>query len=149
MDIKKYQGRDHQIYDDALDIRYQVFVEEQKVDSSIEIDEWEDQAIHYVLYEKNQAVSTARLIAEENQSYHLTRVATLKEYRGQGYGKALIEAIETDLKNKNAQKIWLSAQDTAIPFYEKLAYVCRGKGYLEANIPHHQMEKSLAGSISF
>ena len=37
----------------------------------------------------------------------------------------------------------LEAQDYAIPFYEKLGFTVVGEGFLDANIPHHAMEKTV------
>jgi predicted GNAT family N-acyltransferase len=35
----------------------------------------------------------------------------------------------------------IEAQDYTIPFYEKMGFAVVGDGFLEANIPHHAMEK--------
>ena len=35
----------------------------------------------------------------------------------------------------------IEAQDYTIPFYEKMGFTVVGDGFLEANIPHHAMEK--------
>ena len=48
-------------YLDALDIRKEVFVEEQQVPVSIEIDDLEDKTLHLVGYEESVPVATARI----------------------------------------------------------------------------------------
>lgn len=141
MEIKQAQGQHNPVYEDALKIRQQVFIDEQGVDPQIEIDQWEDQAIHYAVYVNNVAVATARLIKEENQTYHMTRVASLKKYRGLGYGKELMDYIERQIKATGGQRIWLSAQLTAVSFYEKLGYQKIGETYEEAGMAHQRMEK--------
>jgi predicted GNAT family N-acyltransferase len=35
----------------------------------------------------------------------------------------------------------IEAQDYTIPFYEKMGFTVVGDGFLEANTPHHAMEK--------
>lgn len=61
-------------YRDALDIR-KVFVEEQQVPVSIEIDDLEDKTLHLVGYEEFIPVATARIYPMENGKYKVQRVA--------------------------------------------------------------------------
>ena len=37
----------------------------------------------------------------------------------------------------------LGAQDTAQDFYKKLGYEVVGEGFLDAEMPHHRMDKKL------
>lgn len=143
MEIKHESGNQGQVFRDALAIRRQVFIEEQGVPEDIEIDELDHQSVHYVGYVNGQAVTTARIIEEKEKEYHLQRVATLKDFRGQGYGQELILAIERSIKEHKPSRIWLGAQDTALGFYEKLGYEIFGEGFIDAGLPHHHMQKYL------
>lgn len=132
------------LYKDALTIRKTVFIQEQKVDESLEIDEFEDKALHIVGYENNQACCTARLIEKENGFIKIQRVAVLKEFRNKGIGLLLLQEIERLARETfEASKLLLDSQDHAIPFYEKSGFKVYGDGFLDANIPHHHMEKIL------
>src|SRR5699024_2594994 len=82
------------IYADALAIRKEVFVNEQKVDESLEIDEFEEVALHVVGYIDNQAACTARVIEKENEILKIQRVAVSKDFRKRGLGLALLQEIE-------------------------------------------------------
>ena len=73
-------------YKDALDIRKEVFVEEQQVPVSIEIDDLEDKTLHLVGYEKSIPVATARIYPMENGKYKVQRVAIRKVVREKKYG---------------------------------------------------------------
>ena len=45
----------------AFTIRQKVFVEEQKVPEELEIDEFENESIHFLAYVNGEAVGTARM----------------------------------------------------------------------------------------
>lgn len=134
-------------YKDALHIRHVVFVDEQKVPVDLEIDDLEVQTEHLVVYDTdvdgNEPIATARILELENDTYKVQRVATLKPYRGQGYGAKLMREVEAHAKKEQAKKLVLGAQNTAIPFYEKLGYTTDSEEYMDAGIPHHDMIKKI------
>lgn len=132
------------IYLDALEIRKQVFINEQGVSADIEIDQYEDKCLHLVLYSKqNEAVATCRLLPLDNKTCKLQRMAVGKVFRGKDYGRMLITEAEKIAKEKGYDTISLGAQVSALGFYEKLGYKKYGEKFLEANIDHYQMDKSL------
>ncbi|MBZ6528201.1 GNAT family N-acetyltransferase [Aerococcaceae bacterium DSM 111021] len=132
---------------DAFDIRRKVFINEQNVDPGLELDGLDQQLIHLIGYIDNIAVATARIdLKDEKTNAKIQRVAVVKEQRGNHVGHKLMEEIERWAKETypTIEVLTLSAQDTAIPFYEKLNYtITNEQGYLDANIPHHDMEKRL------
>ena len=81
-------------YRDALDIRKEVFVEEQQVPVSIEIDDLEDKTLHLVGYEEFIPVATARIYPMENGKYKVQCVAICKVVREKKYGSILMQEIE-------------------------------------------------------
>jgi len=131
------------IYQEALKIREKVFVEEQGVSLEIEIDDLEEQTEHVVLFENEDPIAVARIYDLGDDVYKVQRVATLKEYRGQGYGAQLMKEIELKIAELGGRKITLGGQNTALPFYEKLGYTVHGEEFMDAGIPHHTMIKNI------
>lgn len=131
------------IYEDALNIRYKVFVEEQKVPAEVEADELEDKSHHLVLYENQTPLGTARIYHRGDGIYKIQRVAILKNYRGQGIGAQLMKECELQIKKLHGTQITLGAQLQALPFYEKLGYTAEGQEFIDAGIPHREMIKNL------
>lgn len=131
------------IYQDALAIRKVVFVEEQQVPVELEIDELESETLHVMLYEKEKPVATARIYDLGDGLYKVQRVAVVKESRGQGAGRKVMEAVEEKVRALAGSKLTLGAQNTAIPFYESLGYQVEGDEFMDAGIPHHTMVKDL------
>lgn len=128
-------------YKEALKIRYEVFVDEQKVPEDLEIDELEDQSHHLVLYENGTPIGTARIFQVGDGLYKMQRVAILENHRGQGNGGKLVEAIEHQVQHLDGKKITLGAQLHALSFYEKLGYEVEGPEFMDAGIPHREMTK--------
>ncbi len=120
----------------AHEIRIRVFVEEQKVDQRIELDEHDQEASHLLALVKGRPVGTARWRSTD-EGIKLERFAVLKEFRGQGVGKALVNFILNELKNRG--KIYLNAQESVIHFYERFGFQVRGARFYEAGIPHKKM----------
>ena len=123
----------------ALEIRFTVFVDEQKVPAELEADEYDDDALHLLLCEGQTAIGTARLVDKGNGVVKIGRVAILAAYRGKGNGNLLMQfALETARANKFSL-VLLESQTYAIPFYEKLGFRAEGPEFDDAGIPHRRM----------
>lgn len=120
------------------DIRRLVFIEEQNVPQEMEWDEFDETSTHFLVTLKNQAIACARLKADGQ----IGRMAVLAEYRNRGFGSKLLQFILTEADTQNINHVYLHAQVSAIPFYEKLGFVARGNIFYEADIPHREMYKN-------
>lgn len=131
------------LYKDALDIRKRVFVQEQHVPETIEVDANETKAVHFVNYIKQRPAGTARLCPCPDKTYDLIqRVAVLPQYRGQHVGVALIQAVAAYHQAHYPQRaLQLGAQVQAIPFYQRLGFevIADWAPYIEAGIHHREM----------
>lgn len=126
------QGSWDQLQQDAKLIRELVFISEQNIP---EQDEWDDQdaiSQHFVVYDHNQPIATARLLANNS----VGRVAVLKAYRGQGIGRLIMLEIIAYAQAQKRPSLQLSSQVHAISFYEKLGFSIQGDEYDECGIPH-------------
>ncbi len=133
-----------EIYVDALRIRSEVFMKEQGVPVTIEVDEHEAYCIHFVYYDDdNKALGTCRLLPLSEGNIKLQRMAVLKPYRQQKIGLELMLEAERFAKRHGFKEMTLGAQLTALPFYAKLGYKPQGTVFEEANMPHQQMTKAL------
>jgi predicted GNAT family N-acyltransferase len=127
---------------EAFDIRKIVFVEEQNVPEEEEIDQFEDEAQHFVLYDDYDAIGAGRFRVVEGKG-KVERICVLPPYRGKGAGKVIMDAIERYAEEQGIKRLKLNAQTHAIPFYEKLQYEIVSNEFLDAGIPHKTMEKSI------
>ncbi|AMW32130.1 cystathione beta-lyase [Fervidobacterium changbaicum] len=128
-------------FEECKRIRHEVFVIGQGIDERLELDGRDEQAIHFLVRHFGKYVATAR-IRDIGEYWKVERVAVLKEFRGLGYGKKIMEAIESYIKRTNPKPITLNAQLEVREFYEKLGYKSVGHVFYEAGIPHIKMEKT-------
>ena len=132
-------GRWDQLQQDAKLIRTQVFICEQGI---TEADEWDDQDVisqHFVIYDQDQPIATARLL----QNHSVGRVAVVKAYRGQGIGQMIMLEIISYAQKQRLSVLTLSSQVHAISFYEKLGFTVQGNSYDEFGISHIEMTMNL------
>ncbi len=131
------------IYLDAVKIRHHVFVQEQQVPLSREIDKDEAYAVHFVLYEQGEPLATARLLPIDENRVKLQRMAVLQQARGRGFGEKVLEEAERFAKEQGFKEITLGAQLTARSFYEKSGFAAYGPVFQDAGIDHVAMIKQL------
>ncbi len=129
----------------AFDIRRKVFVEEQQVPIHIEMDEYDDSAIHFVGYQLAQPIAAGRIREVETGLGKVERVCVLSEYRGQQIGVMMMNEMEEYARTHGIFRLKLNAQTHALSFYEKLGYDTTSDEFMDAGIPHKSMEKVITG----
>ncbi|MFL2964330.1 MAG: GNAT family N-acetyltransferase [Methylophilaceae bacterium] len=121
------------------DIRLEVFIKEQTIPEELEWDQDDERAHHFGIISNEILIAYARVLIK--QKIHIGRMAVRKKFRRVGVGSFLLSNIIDHVDGWNhSKKIMLSAQDQAIPFYEKNLFQIRGDKYLDAGIIHYDME---------
>jgi ElaA protein len=137
---------------EALAVRRAVFIEEQAVPETLEIDDHDGDpatvstAVHVLVRHNGAAVATGRLLLDgpASENAHIGRVAVLRECRGRGFGRAVMLALQQEAQKRGCPGITLAAQLHAIGFYERLGYTVYGDVFLDAGIEHRWMDLTLA-----
>ncbi|MGE7826313.1 GNAT family N-acetyltransferase [Paenibacillus sp. NPDC093718] len=131
----------------ALDIRKDVFVLEQKVPIDLEIDDYdrlESDAFHVLIKSEGQYAATGRIIYYNKDSAKMQRIAVRKPFRSKGIGRVLMMALEAQARELKLQYSVLDAQVQAEAFYRKLGYeTISDEPFDDAGIPHVRMKKEL------
>jgi len=116
-------------------IRSQVFIKEQNVPEEMEWDEYDESAVHFLVFDKENVIASARLKSDGQ----IGRMAVLAEYRNRGIGTMLLLFILNTARDFEYKEVYLHAQVTAINFYQKQGFRCNTEIFYEANIPHRGM----------
>ncbi|NUU03915.1 GNAT family N-acetyltransferase [Herbaspirillum robiniae] len=125
----------------AQPIRFEVFVDEQKVPAEIELDEMDAVCVHAVAYADDGApLATGRLLPDG----HVGRMAVLKPGRGKGVGGAVLQALIGAARERGDSEVILNAQTHAEKFYAAHGFAREGEEFMEAGIPHITMRAALA-----
>ena len=127
---------------DALGVRIAVFVEEQGIPREEELDELDEVAVHCVGYAGDTPIAAGRLVLSDGYG-KIGRMAVLREYRGAGVGRLVLDALEGEGIARGVKLFRLSAQLSARSFYDRAGYAATGDVYDEVGIPHIAMEKRI------
>lgn len=129
--------------ENCLLLRRKVFIDEQNVPEEEEVDAGDETAIHLLAFEGDTPVGTARIVVQGRVG-KTGRVCVLKEHRGTGSGADLLNAGLEQMRGLPDVTIArLGAQTHALGFYERMGFSAFGDEYLEAGIPHFDMERAL------
>lgn len=141
IDLKIIQADWNQYQSELTRIRHEVFVDEQGVPESMEVDEHDLESIHFLVFLKadNKAIATARLLPDG----YIGRMAVLKPYRNQSAGSILLETVIETARSKFIDNLILNAQTEARKFYERAGFTADGEEFIEAGIPHIRMTRKL------
>ena len=121
-------------------VRETVFIHEQAVPEELEWDGLDPQCAHVLAWnDQADAIGTARMQANGT----IGRMAVLKDWRGRGAGRALLEALLDCAVRQGLTRVTLSAQTHAIGFYERAGFHVVGELFTDAGIPHRKMVKEL------
>lgn len=135
--LRKFKYTDSGLMNRAFRIRENVFIREQNVPEELEKDSFDREAIHYILFDDDKAIATARRRTTD-KGIKLERFAVLSEYRNRGVGSEILSFVLEDLKSEDAT-IYLNSQEKAVPFYERYGFGKSGEPFMEAGIRHFLM----------
>lgn len=119
------------------DIRRHVFIDEQRIDESLEWDSDDPVSTHFLMAVGEEPVGTARLLEDG----HIGRVAILPAWRGRKLGERLMLAVMDHAQARGMPTLLLSAQSYALDFYRRLGFQVCSEEYLEAGIAHCAMRR--------
>lgn len=139
------------LWSDVLALRMHVFVTEMGVPEALEVDEYDQSALHLGVYlsdskqgvnkqkeKMHPPVGTLRLL-EQGDKAKIGRLAVRKEYRRQGIGQAMMQHILHYCQQQGISEVHLDAQTYIRHFYAQLGFIARGQIFDDAGIPHQKM----------
>lgn len=126
-------------------VRIRVFCDEQGYAREVELDETDDTAWHLLLTADGLPAGAGRLYWRDadRRIMGIGRLAVEKVWRGQGFGRLLVEEMENRARHLGAVSVFLDAQTRAIGFYERLGYAVCGEEHMDGHVPHKMMNKRL------
>ena len=126
-------------------IRRRVFIDEQGVSESEEFDRNDARYLHALARDAHGVgIATGRLmICAEPSGGQIGRMAVLAAWRGRGVGSAILNTLLAAAVQREVFAISLHAQVSAQSFYVAHGFVADGDVFIEANIKHIKMTRTL------
>jgi len=130
---------------EAFKIREIVFIDEQECPPEEEFDGLDDESIHFIAYITDEPVGTSRYRTTD-KGVKLERFAVLKEHRGKGVGKRLVQTaiVQIAATFEAGTLLYMHAQLDAMPLYARYGFEKVGDKFVEAGIEHFLMKKTLS-----
>ena len=142
--IKHFKELSLEEFYEIAKARYEVFACEQHVFEVNDFDDTDKVSYHMFSYDKDKIIAYLRIIPKEFSHYENTgigRVLVLKEYRRSGLAKKMVDnAVKFITETLKEDSISLSAQEYVCSLYAKCGFRPVSDVYMEAGIPHVEME---------
>jgi predicted GNAT family N-acyltransferase len=143
MTVELFGAGDAARMQQAIALRLEVFVDEQRVPPEEEIDEHDrsdPRAVHAVVYDDDRVIAAGRFYERDAQTVQIGRMAVRSGARGRGAGRTLLHALMEEARRRGYARASLSAQLHARPFYAKSGFAAFGPVFDDAGIPHQEMQ---------
>jgi len=130
-------------FEEALEVRKRVFVDEQGISEDLEFDGCDEEALHIIVKDGRIIIGTARVVFLNSTTAKLERMSILKHFRGKGIGSNIISFLNKELKTKSIKQVVIHAQCSAVAFYKSCGFKETGQPFMEAEIKHIKMQAKL------
>lgn len=124
-------------------IRDEVFIKEQRIPEEIEYNEDEALYTHFCFYHNNKPFACTRMMSGKDNVVKIKSIAILKEYRGKGHSRKLIEYVEDVAKKRGNKRAEVNAPAESKVFFESLGYKREGQDFMFCDKPYIKMLKRL------
>ena len=125
--------------DQLVELRTRVFIGEQKVPASLEVDGLDSECLHVKALNGSTCIGTGRLLPDG----YIGRMCVASEFRNRGIGTLMLENLIQQAETAGHAQVMLNSQSYAIPFYQKNGFVIDSDEFIEAGIPHRHMVRHL------
>jgi YbgC/YbaW family acyl-CoA thioester hydrolase len=130
--------------DESMALRHAVFVAEQGIPAGMAGDDADATALHALALNRlGRTLASGRLLAPAPGVARIGRMAVLRELRGSGAGRAVLDALLAAARARGDHEAVLSAQVSAIGFYRRAGFEPSGEPFVEAGIGHQEMSLKL------
>jgi predicted GNAT family N-acyltransferase len=137
-EVRQAQGEEEMAA--LIELRHDVFCDEQGVPVREELDGRDHEAMHLVAVSGSEVLATCRLLFV-GATVQFSRLAVRASARRRGIATALLQRADEEARAGGARRLVLHAQTYARPLYDAAGYEPRGRVFMEAGIEHVAMEK--------
>ncbi len=130
----------------AFQVRLRVFVAEQGIPASEELDSADAAATHAIAVFGDEVIATGRMLVVAGDPAGVCRIgrmAVAPEWRRAGVGGLILNRLEAAARAQGMRRCLLHAQEYVKSFYANHGYQEQGETFLEVDIPHIEMVKDL------
>jgi predicted GNAT family N-acyltransferase len=132
-------------YNQAAQLRYQLFYREHGIPFELIFDAHEEQDLHLAITARsdNRVLAYGRLGQTHFNEFQIYQMVVLPEYQGQRLGTRLLQGLIEAAIERGADRVVLNARVTKIQFYQKLGFKRVGDVFASSmtGVPHIKMQR--------
>lgn len=130
-------------YEETVDFRDEYFRKPQGLNIRDDDLSSDKKSNMYGGYIDDELVATIYYLEKDPKTAQIKAVITADSIRGQGYGKRIMDEIESKIEDQGYEKIVLEGRVSVEGFYENLGYERISEEFDIRTVPHIIMEKNL------
>jgi ribosomal protein S18 acetylase RimI-like enzyme len=134
----------YEIYKESNSLRTRILLENVGRDEPASDYDFPDKDLYLGAFLGERLVGTLILTPLDKQNVQMRQLAVDEDFRKLGIGRSLVEQSETLARENGFSRIMLHARESALAFYHHLGYRRLGERFYEIELPHWEMEKTLA-----
>ena len=127
----------------AFQVRKKIFVEEQGLFESSDVDRYDNGGIHIIAECDRRVVGTVRVYKDGHDLWMGGRLAVLKEYRKGKVGSLLVKEAMKTVKSNGANCFLAFIQVRNVRYFQRLGWRPVGPALLHHRALHQKMEADL------
>jgi ribosomal protein S18 acetylase RimI-like enzyme len=102
----------------------------------------EENSLHLVAVEGKEVIGCVIFHQTTDGSGEIEPMSVSETYKGVGFGRKLVHALEKALIKRGIREVVLFAQEEAISFYHDLGYHLGNEKIVKFGVPHVAMKKT-------
>lgn len=129
------------LYEEALDLRYELFFREPGLPRDILFDALEKDSVHIAAIHNGALCAYGRLSEESPRRFKISQMVVCPKRQGQGLGTRVLTQLIHIAIEMHAEEIYLNARLHAVSMYQKLGFEPSGDVFIATStgVPHIQM----------
>ena len=138
----RFIGIDSSEYDQALQLRYQLFYQEHSISLETIASSQEKKYQHLALVNaKEQVLAYGQLGQNNVDEFQIYQMVVEPRHQRQGFGRQILETLVDRAITQGAQRLVLHARVTKVRFYERSGFVTTGEVFPspQTGVPHIKM----------
>lgn len=139
----KWISADDPEYEKERLLRWEVLAKPQGVPPGPENAADEMQCMHLIALEGKEIVGCICFHPESVHNGRIFEMAISEEYRGEGFGRKLLHALEEKLRERGIRNVYLYVKPESEDFYSLMGYRFEGETINQMGFEHKKMHKNL------
>ncbi|MCE4937550.1 GNAT family N-acetyltransferase [Aliivibrio fischeri] len=138
-----YLNSTDEMYQQVLNLRYDLFFRERGLPREILFDALEENSTHVAIIEQGDLYAYGRLSETAKGIFKISQMVVKPKIQGKGLGSRVLSELVNSALEKGAKEVFLNARLHAVSMYGKIGFETVGSSFIAkgTGVPHIKMVK--------